>query len=436
MATDSACGARASGPSDWNVWGNVDDLAENEESRWLDRLRLDSFRFLMGMTIAALMLLAVRFLCLRGFWEKNYLINAVLFLWLFCLVSWKPAWHRPLSWVGIGLFLASAFIQLGPSSAQPIVPTHVLLPLIVLYAALLGDIWMGAVATVGVLALYLKVGLGHWPLERRDLLILMDLCGTAVLAGFGTFGVWLQHRRFVESHRSQAASLRRELDARLRLNAILFHDIRNPLGALTTAIELAKENPAGTADDLGLMEQMVNRIWAVIDSAREVGRDVRVELSVVPVEQLWAELDELFASRLKAKDLTLARADGGALTIWTHRDILFGSVLGNIMNNAIKFSPRGSAIEFAASVDEEHVRIEVRDCGEGFPADVLKAGSRGSPYDSGVGTEGETGHAYGLRIAALCLHRLGGQLQIRNRPGGGASVAVVLPRGDGPMPNA
>jgi len=390
---------------------------------------LDSFRFLMGMAVAALAVLAVRYLSMRGSWPTNYLVSAVFFLSLFFLVSWRPAWHRTLSWLGMAAFLASALIDLGPYSARVIVPTHMLLPLIVLYAALLGDMWMGVVATLGILAFYVKEGTEHWPLEPKDLLILTNLCGVTVLAGLGTFGVWWQHRRFAEAYRLQAASLQRELDARLRLNAILFHDIRNPLAALTSTIELAHEGPGMGAADVELIDAMVNRIWAVIDSAREIGRDFRVTLSDVPVGRLWADLEEVFASRLEAKGLKLVRSEGGGLVVSTHHDILFSSVLGNVMNNAIKFSPRGSAIELAAAKEGEYVRMEVRDSGEGFSTELLGAGSRGGPYESSVGTEGEMGHTYGLRIASVCLRRLGGQLQIRNRPGGGASVAVLLPRG-------
>lgn len=429
MATSSACGARASAPSGWVVWGVFDDETGDGGGRWLDRLRLDSFRFLMGMAVVALAVLAVRYLWLTGTWSRNYLANAVFFLGLFVLVSWRPAWHRTLSWLGMAAFLASALIGLGPNSARVFVPTHMLLPLIVLYAALLGDMWMGVVATIGMLALYLKVGIEHWPLETSDLFILMNLCGVTVLAGLGTFGVWRQHRRFAEAYRLQAASLQRELDARLRLNAILFHDIRNPLAALTSALELVRGGPRIDPADMVLIEEMVGRIWTVIDSAREIGRDVRVRLSDAPVGQFWTELNEVFAPRLVTKGLKLTRGDGGELVVSTHHDILFSSVLSNIMNNAIKFSPRGSTIELAASKEGDHVRMEVRDCGEGFSTELLGLCSRGGPHDSSAGTEGEMGHAYGLRIASVCLRRLGGQLQIRNRPGGGASVAVLLPAG-------
>ncbi len=429
MVRSTAGGASAPAPSGWVVWGILDDETGGGGGRWLDRLRLDSFRFLMGIAVAALAVLAVRYLWFTGTWSRNYVANAIFFLGLFVLVSWRPAWHRTLSWLGMAAFLASALIGLGPYSARVFVPTHMLLPLIVLYAALLGDVWMGVVATLAMVAFYLKVGIEHWPLEASDLFILMNLCGVTVLAGLGTFGVWRQHRRFAEAYRLQAASLQRELDARLRLNAILFHDIRNPLAALTSALDLVKESPRIDPADMALIEEMAGRIWTVIDSAREIGRDVRVQLSDAPVGQFWTELNEVFEPRLVAKGLKLARGDGGELVISTHHDILFSSVLSNIMNNAIKFSPRGSTIELAASKEGDCVRMEVRDGGEGFSTELLDLCSRGGPHDSSAGTEGEMGHAYGLRIASVCLRRLGGQLQIRNRPGGGASVAVLLPAG-------
>lgn len=428
MSLDSRCDGRRSGPSGWVTWGVFDDVAGAEESRWLDRLRFGSFRFLVSTAIVALVLLGARDLWLGGSVSSVDLANAGFFLVVFYLVSRRPDWLRLLSWLGLASFFLNVWIDLGRQSDRAIVPMHMLLPLLVLYAALLGDMWMAVVATLGVMALYLHAGIGHWPLLPSDVKILVNLCGATVLAGLGAFGVWLQHRRFAESHRMQAASLRRELDARLRMNAILFHDIRNPLAALMGATEMVKANPEGDPAGVGMIEQMADRIWDVIDSAREIGSDFEVELSAVPVERLWAEQEDVFASRLEAKGQKLARAGGDGLMVWTHRDIVCNSVLSNIVSNAIKFSPRGSTIELAASEEGEHVRLEVRDHGAGFSADVLAEGSRGGRYDSHPGTEGEAGHAYGLRIAALCLSRLGGRLEVRNQPGGGASVGVLLPR--------
>ncbi|MCC6355403.1 MAG: HAMP domain-containing histidine kinase [Verrucomicrobiae bacterium] len=427
MGPDSGGGGTRSGSSGWIAWGVSDDVAEAERLPWLDRLQLGSFRFLAGAATVALLLIAVRNIWLGGARPWVDLANSLFFLAVFCLVSRRPGWLRPLSWLGLASFFVNAVEGLVAQADRVIVPTHMLLPLLVLYSALLGDIWMSAVATTGVLALYAWAGFGRGPLDVDDVKILMNLGCTTVLAGLGAFGVWLHHRRFAESHRLQATSLRRELDARLRLHAILSHDIRNPLAALMGAAEILKASGGGDPESVDMIEKMANRIWSVIDSAREMGGGFDVVLAAVPVERLWAELEDMFEERLEGKGQRLVRGEGGDLMVWSHRDILCNSVLSNIMGNAIKFSPRGAAIELAASMEGERVRLEIRDHGAGISADVLAGGSAGGCYDSHPGTEGETGHAYGLRIAALCLSRLQGRLEIRNRPGGGASVAVVIP---------
>lgn len=425
MEAESGCGG--TGSSGWVAWGVCDDVVVAASPPWLDRLRLGSFRFLACAATVALLLIAVRNLWLGGARPWVDLANALFFATVFFLVSRWPGWLRPLSWLGLASFFVNAVEGLVAHSDRAVVPTHMLLPLLVLYAALLGDVRMSAVATVGVLTLYAWAGIAHWPLDVDDVKILTNLSCTTVLAGLGAFGVWMHHRRFAETHRLQAASLQRELDARLRLNAVLSHDIRNPLAALMGAAEILKACPEKDPESVDTIEQMAERIWAVTDSARDMGSGFDVVLSAVPVERLWAELENIFESRLAGKGQTLTRAGGGALMVWTHRDILCNSVLSNIMSNAIKFSPRGSDIGLKASEDGGCVRIEIRDHGTGFPEDVLAEGSPGGRYESHPGTEGETGHAHGLRIAALCLSRLHGRLEIRNRPGDGASVAVLLP---------
>jgi K+-sensing histidine kinase KdpD len=107
--------------------------------------------------------------------------------------------------------------------------------------------------------------------------------------------------------------------------------------------------------------------------------------------------------------------------------ILCHSVLGNIVSNAIKFSMRGSVIEMAARAEGDQVRIKVRDQGSGFSREVLRDAAGGEVVRSVQSTEGEAGSGYGLRIAALCLARMDGSLEVRNRDSCGGTVSLLLP---------
>jgi len=394
------------------------------------RAQLRTFRLVVSIGAAGLLAMVLRGIVVGGPFPWDDLANAVSFLAILILVTWEPGWLRALSWLGLAALFVNAVDGLVPATVEVIRPAHVLVPLLVLYGALLGDLWLSLAAMIGVLGIYAFTWLEHRPLLRTDLFILTNLSLATVASGLAAFGVRIQHRRFTETLRMQAEDLRKELDTRLRLNAIIFHDIRNPLGALMAAAELAKAKPRAEPEDLETVDVMSKRIRAIINSAHEIGSDVEIGLASVPVASVWERLQILFSGRLAAKDQKLVPTEGAEHQVRTNLEVLCNSVLGNVLDNAIKFSSRGAVIQLAAEAAGAEVRLEIRDRGPGFPAIVLHRGERGRRYPSSIGTEGETGSAHGLRIAALCLQRLDGRLEVRNRDTGGAAVAVVLPRAE------
>jgi signal transduction histidine kinase len=372
----------------------------------------------------------VRSILVGGPFPWSDLANALVFVAILLLLSRRPGWLRPLAWLGLGSFFVNTWDGLAAPESLPITSTHVLLPALVLYGALLGDVPMCMAAMLGVLGIYVYTGITQWPLDHPAVMILSNFGFVTVCSALAALAVWSRYRRLVEVLHLQADDLRRELDERLRLNALLHHDLRNPLTALTGALRLARMRPAEAEENFAIMEQMADRMIAIVASARELEAGPVVAWSRVAAGALRDQMQSLFAARLAEKGQTLSLAAGGDLAVRTRAEVLGNSVLANLVGNAIKFSPRGATIEMAAQLEGGQVRIEVRDRGSGFPDEVLTLGACGRRYASRAGTAGETGSACGLRIAALCVQRLRGRLEIRNLPGGGASAAVVLPWAD------
>jgi two-component system sensor histidine kinase ChvG len=107
------------------------------------------------------------------------------------------------------------------------------------------------------------------------------------------------------------------------------------------------------------------------------------------------------------------------------------TVLQNILENAISFSPRGATIIITLTQDHETVELQVDDEGPGIPADKIERiferyfssrpnqpNEAGKPPHSGLG----------LWIVRRNVEALGGEVRASNRIGGGLSIAIVLPR--------
>ena len=409
----------------WEIPGREDASAGGSR---LFGFRLRAFQLVAKIAATALLVIVVRNIWIGGRFPWADLANALLFLTLLFALRQRPDWLRPMSWLGLAGLLANAMEGYLPLGPHAVVPMHMLLPVLVLYGTLLGDFKLSMFAAIASLAIYATTIIGHWPLERRDTLIMSNLCLAILATGMASWGVGLQLGRLMANMNLQADDLRRELDARLRLNAILFHDIRNPLMVLKGATELALIAPDSEPIDLGQIGEQSSRIEKVIESARELEVNSRIPLSRVNIHSLWQELGDVFRNELASKQQDLVLRSDQASDVLTSVEVLCHSALGNILANAIKFSPRSSEIVMAAADEGEYVRVEIRDRGQGIPAEVLDRGSKGLAYKSHPGTEGESGSGYGLRIASLCVQRLQGWMELRNLADGGASVAMLLPR--------
>lgn len=413
----------ADGP--WVRWRSTLGAGAAGRTSALQAFRLGTFRLLAALAAGGLVLLIVRTLLVGRPFPWADTANAVFFGLLLAASFWRPDWLKLLSWFGLLSLFLNAMDAMRMALAGSGVAFLVLLPLLIVYGALLGDLWLSLAAATGVAIIYVVTFL-RLPAETHNSLMLLTNLGVlTLLSGAASISVWLRHRRLLRQLDLQADVLRRELDAHLHLHALVVHDIANPLAVLMQST---------TWDDPPTVREMARRIQAIIISARRLHRVSPGGFRRVTVAEVNAYLGEVFTRTLARKKQTLEVAGPQDLVVATDLPMLCNSVLGNALANAAKYSARGAALRLVASVEGQCVRLSVEDAGPGFPDEMLQRGAGEWHGRSSPGTEGEPGSGYGLAIAALCAERLGGRLEIRNRAGGGASVAVILPRAEPPVP--
>lgn len=394
--------------------------------------RLKVFRLVTVGALAMYAFVVVRGLIIEGDFptvdQAAFAIMAAILA-----LSWRrPFRIRLLSWISVIVFVGSILDGvLREGTASPVTTTAVLLPLLVLYGAVMGDIAISMLSLLFVLGIHAASWARYAPLEKHELMILTNMALLSILTGLVSLAVWLRYRRQNRELDLRSGELEAELDRVRRLSSVIFHDIRNPLMALSGALELIRSRGL-KQNDLDGLSRMTARIGEIIDSASEIesGRGGSIEMNPVRVSGIFSELSEIFGARLSAKNLRLVLADPDGEVVHTNAPLLRNSVLSNLISNAIKFSPEGSSIEVRTTREEDAVRIEVRDLGRGFPPSMLERGEHASAFVS-KGTSGEVGSGHGLRIASFYAGLLRGRLEMRNVAGGGASVSVVLPVGRG-----
>lgn len=218
------------------------------------------------------------------------------------------------------------------------------------------------------------------------------------------------------------------------------HDLRNPLTNVAGALMVLEEIPAGrvlTGKEAGLVAvalKACRRITELLDLYVEVAQIDAGAMPVFPrrteLTALLAEAAEEQAAAARAKNIEVRAAANPGLAAFADSKLIF-RILQNLLNNAIKFTPDGGRIELEASGSGESVEILVRDSGPGISA-------LDSPfifdrfYQARARREGRLqGNGLGLTFCREALAVMGGEIELRSRPGAGAEFAVRLPRAGG-----
>ena len=225
------------------------------------------------------------------------------------------------------------------------------------------------------------------------------------------------------------------------LLSAISHDLRTPLTALVGLAEtLAMTPPAQSAlqGDLATsIRDSALRMNAMVVNLLDMAR---LEAGAVPMRREWQPLEEVVGSALAAcapalkgrpvrvrlaDDLPLLHLDSG----------LFERVLVNLLENAAKYTPTGSAIEISATASSSAVAIHVDDFGPGVPAG--REDALFEKFERGAKESATSGVGLGLAISRAIVRAHAGSIRATNRlgPGGvlGARFTIELPRGQPPV---
>ncbi len=156
--------------------------------------------------------------------------------------------------------------------------------------------------------------------------------------------------------------------------AMLGHELRNPLAPITNAVSIMQLEPMET-DRLRMCRDVISRqlvqITRLVDDLLDVGRITagKIHLEKKPVE-IGAVLAAVIEScepesRSRAHTVTLERPDGQT---WVSGDSArLQQVVGNLLNNAVKFTDRGGQIKVVLRRNRAFAEIAVSDNGSGIP---------------------------------------------------------------------
>ncbi|MDX6552567.1 MAG: hypothetical protein QOH74_1055 [Gaiellales bacterium] len=205
-----------------------------------------------------------------------------------------------------------------------------------------------------------------------------------------------------------AEALRARIEREERFVADVAHDLRTPLTGLVAAASLLGDDQVSAT-----IKDRVGHLSGLVEDLLEIAR---LENGSATPDLRWIDVAGLAESVSRRHAGVAVRWDAPCRALADPRRL--ERVLENVIGNAERHGRPPIMVEVA------HGSVSISDAGPGFPLEVLQRAperfaSSGSPRGDGIGL--------GLAIAAAQSRVIGGRLELRNDPSGGARVTIHLP---------
>lgn len=296
---------------------------------------------------------------------------------------------------------------------------------------------------LGIMALAaLLLGLWFWLDARRTVRRLDRMLSTAIDGGFGEESFdesapsALESRmaRFLNGSARSLRGVQRQRESIQRLLSDISHQTKTPLANLRlySSLLMEEELTPRQREQAQVILQQSEKLSFLIETLVKLSRLETDVLAVTPKSQPLSPLLERAASQAKAA----AERKGIALQLHLQQQAEMKALydlrwtaeaLGNLLDNAVKYTPPGGCIQVSATQYELFCRIDVRDNGIGI-AEEEQAQIFGRFY-RGRQVREQEGLGIGLYLAREIAQKQGGYLKLSSRPGQGSTFSLYLPRG-------
>jgi two-component system sensor histidine kinase BaeS len=263
-----------------------------------------------------------------------------------------------------------------------------------------------------------------------------DLMAAASRVEAGDFGARVREdgpsdlRRLARAFNAMSARLESDAAERRQLLADVSHELRTPLSVIQGNVEGVLDGlyPADRAhlepilEEIGVLERLVDDLRTL--SLAETG-GLQLHREPTDPAELVADAVAAFEARAEAAGLSLRVDVPADLPIMELDSTRMRQVLGNLVSNALRFTPPGGSVAVSATHEAGQLRIEVHDTGTGIAQDALQ-----HVFDRFYRSADSTGSGLGLPIARSLVEAHGGTIEALTPPGGGTTIRIRLPIGE------
>lgn len=214
------------------------------------------------------------------------------------------------------------------------------------------------------------------------------------------------------------------------------HELKTPISTASVAIEAlqnfgALEDASKTQEYLGIAQQELQRLSLLVD---KVLNTALFEQPEIPLHREPVDLKELITTILQSMSLTFQElqakvdfaATGTDYTIQGDK-IHLTSVVYNLIDNALKYSPEKPALQVQLATNNQQIQLSIQDQGIGIAKEYhLKIFDKFFRVPTG-NKHTIKGHGLGLNYVQKVIDKHGGNINMNSALGKGTTITIVLP---------
>jgi len=212
------------------------------------------------------------------------------------------------------------------------------------------------------------------------------------------------------------------------------HELRSPLTSIIGEIEVARKKERSYDEYIKVLDSihqdaltlndlitgLLNLAEAESEKIHEVLKPVRVD--EIAIEASMQIEKKYPGSKVKFNYLTELE-DGDYFIIQANRPLLL-NVFANVIDNAIKFSPKNPVIELSLEASESRIVFSIKDSGIGIPQNEI--GNIYDPFYRAKDAISYQGYGIGLSLVKRVLSIMQGEIQINSVYGDGTTVSIIF----------
>jgi two-component sensor histidine kinase/uncharacterized protein YigA (DUF484 family) len=215
------------------------------------------------------------------------------------------------------------------------------------------------------------------------------------------------------------------------------HQLRSPFGAIYSLMKVLRKGYLGPVseqqqDAILRCEKRLEMLGTMVNDLLKLGikrqHQDRAVIQAVDGVKVLRALEELYGSSASEKGVAVDFVLEESIPELMADEKLLDELFGNLISNAIKYTPSGGKVRVSLAAESEHrVRFEVADTGIGIPEEDIPRLFTEFFRAENAKAQAEEGTGLGLVIAKEILDFLGGSISVKSKVGEGTTLTCLLP---------